>query len=1262
VAAGRYTKVVSTDKFVADFSGKSGITVQGDPAGGTIIDASDHVITGGWSGPNAKGVYNISRPYSTYGQWLFITVDDGSGPEYVITGSADGYGGATFNPNSLWNWSDHINNGIYRKSDSAGDHTYYDDASCDGYDTLRGMAFHNATGNSYWPYSYNDGNLYLKLVDGNGDPLNVNNFTVKCSRKSMAGSDCGGFLLDGNADNITIRNIEFENGYNQIKIVESDGAVIEYCTFTAYKYGIRMYGDGSGTAGAGSVTVRYCELTPNSFSLRSGYTSKHFEFGALLWKAQKEFGDMDLLGIYFAGTKGGHHIHDNYLHDAWDGIGGGGPAGDWKNSEVNHNLIVNCLDDPIEIFGDCSNGKVHHNVSINSQQLTRIRATNGNPFYFYNNLLLRGPMTVQGILLPAGTTGNGTAYFYHNTIEGAYDNKCSHGTAVGSSIIYNQSSDATYDNWWWANNLYHGARWTKGNPSSPELDWQADYNVYCLNDNFAAWDTYYGGRIDTSFNPARYIDKASPDGHTVWSTSTPSYVDYDDSVAATFSYTDNYNVSLASGSPGLNAGSSNLPSLFGVGSLPGDLSNDCGAIAEGASMLVVPRWDTGPSLSSISPNSGSTAGGTACTLSGMELTGTTAVKFGGTSATGVSVVSANEVRCTSPSKSAGAYSVIATVSGEDTNGVTFTYAAAPTLSSINPNSGSTAGGTACTLTGANLTGCSSVSFGGTAATGIVVDSATQVRCASPAKTAGTIGVTATTPGGTSGSVNYTYAQGGGGTTTLTATKDGWAYSYNGGGYGGYQYTQVWKSSSHAKQTYLCFDISEIEGDVTSATLRLRVQSATSFSVGLSAYSVSNDTWAEGVNWASRPAETTPALDTHSSTRTQNNWYEWDVTDFVDAEVSAHASAVSFMMAHDSGTQQLEQFYTRESAYDPELVVVTSGGGGTPAPTLSSINPNSGTTAGGTACTLTGENLTGCSAVSFGANAATGISVVSDTQVRCTSPAGSGTVSVMATTSGGTSNGVNFTYTIPTPTLSSITPNTGSTAGGTACTLTGTNLTGCSAVSFGGTAATGIAVDSASQVRCTSPAKSAGAYGVTATTGGGTSNAVTFTYTSGGQSYTTTLTSSKDGWAYSYNGGGFGGYTYTQVWRSSSHAKQTYLSFDISSVPGSDVTSARLRLCVQSNTSFSVALGVYSVDNDTWAEGVNWASRPAETTPALDTHASTRTQNNWYEWDVTSFVDAEVGASASAVSFMMRHDSPTQQLEQFYTRESSNDPQLVVISQ
>jgi hypothetical protein len=173
-----------------------------------------------------------------------------------------------------------------------------------------------------------------------------------------------------------------------------------------------------------------------------------------------------------------------------------------------------------------------------------------------------------------------------------------------------------------------------------------------------------------------------------------------------------------------------------------------------------------------------------------------------------------------------------------------------------------------------------------------------------------------------------------------------------------------------------------------------------------------------------------------------------------------------------------------------------------APTVSSVSPSSGSTAGGTQVTITGTNLSGATAVDFGSVAATGVSVNSaGTQITATSPAGSaGTVDVTVTTAGGTSktsSADEFTYVVPAPTVSSVSPSSGSTAGGTQVTITGTNLSGATAVDFGSVAATGVSVNSAgTQITATSPAGSAGTVDVTVTTAGGTSktsSADEFTY-------------------------------------------------------------------------------------------------------------------------------------------------------------------------
>ena len=74
----------------------------------------------------------------------------------------------------------------------------------------------------------------------------------------------------------------------------------------------------------------------------------------------------------------------------------------------------------------------------------------------------------------------------------------------------------------------------------------------------------------------------------------------------------------------------------------------------------------------------------------------------------------------------------------------------------------------------------------------------------------------------------------------------------------------------------------------------------------------------------------------------------------------------------------------------------------PPPTISSVLPNGGGTAGGTVVTINGSNFTGTTAVHFGANPAA-FSVINDNTINISSsPAGTGTVDVIVTTSHGAS--------------------------------------------------------------------------------------------------------------------------------------------------------------------------------------------------------------------------------------------------------------------
>ncbi|MGQ3096389.1 MAG: IPT/TIG domain-containing protein [Brevundimonas aurantiaca] len=212
-----------------------------------------------------------------------------------------------------------------------------------------------------------------------------------------------------------------------------------------------------------------------------------------------------------------------------------------------------------------------------------------------------------------------------------------------------------------------------------------------------------------------------------------------------------------------------------------------------------------------------------------------------------------------------------------------------------------------------------------------------------------------------------------------------------------------------------------------------------------------------------------------------------------------ATAVSFGGSPATGVvvnsaTQITAVSPAGSAGTVSVSVTTPGGTGTlsnafvyvAAPTITSVSPAAGPTAGGTSVTVTGTNLSSATGVAFGGVAGT-ITANTATSITVTAPAGSGVVDVAVTTAGGVATAVSGYAYAAAPTISGVSPNTGPETGGTTVTLTGTNLTNASAVTFGGNAAT-ITANTATSITATVPA-GAGSVGVAVTTAAGTATAV-----------------------------------------------------------------------------------------------------------------------------------------------------------------------------
>ena len=141
------------------------------------------------------------------------------------------------------------------------------------------------------------------------------------------------------------------------------------------------------------------------------------------------------------------------------------------------------------------------------------------------------------------------------------------------------------------------------------------------------------------------------------------------------------------------------------------------------------------------------------------------------------------------------------------------------------------------------------------------------------------------------------------------------------------------------------------------------------------------------------------------------------------------------------------------------------------PTVTSLSPSSGPLAGGTSVTIR-CGLRPCGGEQHG-EVRLGLvtpSSASATSLTVTSPAGSGMVDVTVTVGGqtsATSPADHFTY-VAAPVVTSLSPASGPTSGGTSVIITETARE-AGPVSFGGVAATGFTVNSATQITATTPA-------------------------------------------------------------------------------------------------------------------------------------------------------------------------------------------------
>jgi hypothetical protein len=146
------------------------------------------------------------------------------------------------------------------------------------------------------------------------------------------------------------------------------------------------------------------------------------------------------------------------------------------------------------------------------------------------------------------------------------------------------------------------------------------------------------------------------------------------------------------------------------------------------------------------------------------------------------------------------------------------------------------------------------------------------------------------------------------------------------------------------------------------------------------------------------------------------------------------------------------------------------------PTISKLSSKKGPAAGGTPVIITGSHFVGVTALRFGSASARNVRVESETFIAAVAPPGTtGPAAVTVTTPNGTSSpSSKTTFTFEAPTVTALSPNSGSKAGGTHLTVTGSGFAlgpGLTTFLFGNTSAGSVSCTSTTTCTLIAPAAS-----------------------------------------------------------------------------------------------------------------------------------------------------------------------------------------------
>jgi hypothetical protein len=477
-----------------------------------------------------------------------------------------------------------------------------------------------------------------------------------------------------------------------------------------------------------------------------------------------------------------------------------------------------------------------------------------------------------------------------------------------------------------------------------------------------------------------------------------------------------------------------------------------------------------PTLTAFTP--ASAAQGSLVTLTGNNFAGTTNVSFGGVPASAFTIVSNTTITATVGQGATGTISVTTPNGTAGKDSFTYIYPA-PTITAFTPTQA--AAGTMVTISGTNLDGVTSVSFGGVPATSFSIVTPGTITAVVGAAASGSVAVTSSAGAGSLGGFTFipplpvisssAPANGGPG-TTVTITGSGFTGT-TAVSFGGTPATSFTVTSP--------------------TTITAMVGSGTTGNIY-----VTNPQGTAAASWFVFVAPTPTISSITPLSAPPGTVITIIGTNLTGANALTFggAAAASFtVVSPDTIKAVVGQGATGwvyvttpyGTAGSPSQFTLT-----TPVATLTSFSPAMGTA--GTTITITGTHLTNVAGVSFGGTAAASLSVYSDNAI--TAIVGSGaTGNIVVSTPNGPDTLTGFIYNAPPPTLQSIYP--ASARQGDPVTLFGANLLGATSITFGGVPAASFTISSDYQISAVVGNGASGNVVVTTATGTATVSGFVF---------------------------------------------------------------------------------------------------------------------------------------------------------------------------